>query len=256
MPVTLNRPIKPISEQEFHSLDFQIMRLAFDAHNRLGRLYDEKIYQNKLIELCRKNGFKTASEVKIELRHKSFCKDLFIDLLIEDGAIYELKTAKTITSAHRVQTLDYLFLTDIRHGKIINFRTPFVEHEFVSTTLSQTDRRAVSVCDNNWDRTSEPASRLKTLIMDLLSDWGAFLNTEFYKEAVCFLLSNGDNIVEPVEIKSGTTVLGRQNTPLLSATESFYISSIRDDLSAFQTHLQRFLRHARPWKACLNHSAK
>jgi len=40
--------IRPISEDDFHSIDHKIMALVFGIHKDLGRLCDEKIYQNEL----------------------------------------------------------------------------------------------------------------------------------------------------------------------------------------------------------------
>jgi GxxExxY protein len=243
MPIQISQPVKLYSEQEFHDLDFQVMRLAFDAHNQLGRLYDEKIYQNELIKLCQEKGLKTSSEVEIQLMHGSFVKNLFIDLLIEEGGIYELKAATMITPSHKTQTLGYLFLTDTLHGKIINFRPPSVEHEFVSTTLRFADRQNFSVCNKHWISKSEAAQKLKAIATALFSDWGVFLDTALYREAICHLYSKGNNIEQSIEVKNGSTVLGKQNLPLLSPEESFCISSVRNGLSTYQAHLQRFLGH-------------
>lgn len=243
MPVQVEHPVKALSEQEFHDLDFQVMRLAFDTHNRLGRFYDEKIYQNELIRLCNDEGLKTASEVKIQLMHTLFFKNLFIDCLIEDGAIYELKAAESISSSHRVQTLGYLFLSNVQHGKIINFRPSSVEHEFVSTTLTLHDRLKIHLIEKSWNRNSATALKLKSLVTDLFSDWGLFLNTDWYREAICHLWDGGRNLDHSVEIKSGSVVLGKQIVPLIAHAESFCISSIKNKISVYQAHLQRFLDH-------------
>lgn len=112
MSLHVKHPICAVSEQTFREIDYRIMSLAFNAHNRMGRFYDEKIYQNELIAACEENGINVASEIKIELTHKTFTKDLFIDLLIETGIIYELKAARAITSDHRIQTIDYLLLSN------------------------------------------------------------------------------------------------------------------------------------------------
>ena len=242
MPVVINHPIKVLSEQEFHDLDYRIMKLAFQTHNDLGRFYDEKIYQNKLIELCRENNITIDSEVKIELMHGSFKKSLFIDLLIESSFVYELKASKAIAASHRVQTLGYLFLTGTSHGKIINFRLPSVEHEFVSTTLTPLARRDLFIVDD-FDSGSSAAKQLKESTIELLRDWGAYLDTDLYKEALCHLTGNGTDIVQPVEIKSTTSVLGKQNIPLIGLEESFCVSSMRNGKGVYQTHLQRFLAH-------------
>ena len=243
MPITINQPITELSEQAFHTLDFQIMKLAFDVHNRLGRFYDEEIYKNELLQLCQKNGLTAQTEVQIKLNHGLFYKNVFIDILIENSSVYELKAAKAIGSPHRVQTLDYLFLTGTKHGKIINFRPSSVEHEFVSTTLNPTDRRTFSIYEKYWNNDSEAAFKLKSLTIDLLHDWGTFLNTTFYKEAICHLYENGKNITQSVDIKNGAILLGKQNIPLISPTESFCISSVRNGAPTYRTHLIRFLEY-------------
>jgi GxxExxY protein len=241
MPVHLEQLIETISEEKFHDLDFQVMKLAFEVHNQLGRFYDEKIYKNKLAAICRANGLTLETEVVLQLNHKTFSKNLYIDLLLERGAIYELKAANAIVSDHRIQTLDYLFLTNIKHGKIINFRPPSVTYEFVSTGLDLDKRRAFSIHPESWLHESEPAQHLKSTIFELFEDWGLFLNTALYKEAVCHLLGGAESVIRPVPIKSGGSLLGQQNIPLLSPAESFCISSVTENPSAYQMHLQRFL---------------
>lgn len=241
MPITISHPIKMLSEQEFHDLDFQVMKLAFKIQNELGRFYDEKIYQNELIRLCQYNGIEIASEVKISLTHKTFKKELFIDLLMNHGAIYELKAATAIVTDYRIQTLDYLLLTATKHGKIINFRPTSVQHEFVSTTLDPIDRRTVSVHDTLWFNQSETAQQLKTITLDLLTDWGAFLDARLYKEAICHFFGGTEQITRPVEIIRCGTCLGSQKIPLLSKTETFCISSLKNGISAYHEHLKRFL---------------
>lgn len=241
MPVQLEYPINMLLEQEFHDLDFKIMRWAFDVHNRLGRFYDEKIYQNELMAICRANGFHAESEVKIQLTHKTFSKDLFIDLLVENGAIYELKAADSIVSKYRIQTLDYLLLSGVRHGKIINFRRPSVEHEFVSTSLTYPERQNISVREESWNHSSETAGTLRSITEALLADWGAFLDSKLYKEALCHFFGGQEEITTPIEILKNGCSIGTQNVPLLSPTETFCVSSVKTDISSYQNHLQRFL---------------
>ena len=245
MPVHLEQPIQALSKQEFHDLDFQIMRWAFDAHNQLGRFYDEKVYQNELLRKCRDNGLNAATEVKIELTHETFKKDLFIDLLIENGSLYELKTATSIISDHRIQTLDYLFLSHIKHGKIINFRPPSVEHEFASTTLTFADRKNFSVCVIDWDHKSETANRLNAIVTDLFSDWGVFLDTALYKEAIIHFFGGRDAVLHPIKIQKDGVFLGSQKRPLLSPSETFCISSVKNKTQTYREHLQRFLNHTK-----------
>lgn len=56
MPIQTARQISRIDEQDFYKIDHQMMRFAFDIHNEIGRLWDEKIYRNELANRCRKAG--------------------------------------------------------------------------------------------------------------------------------------------------------------------------------------------------------
>jgi hypothetical protein len=38
MPIEHDIKIKPISEDDFHDLDYEVMGLVFSIHNELGRL--------------------------------------------------------------------------------------------------------------------------------------------------------------------------------------------------------------------------
>ncbi len=39
MPISIDQPIKALSEQEFHDLDYQVVKLAFQAHTPLKQLH-------------------------------------------------------------------------------------------------------------------------------------------------------------------------------------------------------------------------
>ena len=90
---------------------------------------------------------------------------------------------------------------------------------------------------------SVAAHKLQAIVVDLLYDWGAFLDTDLYKEAVCDLYNTESSIIQPVEISIGLTFLEKQNLPIISPQETFCISSIRNGTSTYRTHLQRFLKH-------------
>jgi GxxExxY protein len=47
--------------------------------------------------------------------------EYFVDLLVNELLVVELKTAKTIAREHEAQLLAYLKGTHLRHGLLINF---------------------------------------------------------------------------------------------------------------------------------------
>lgn len=256
MPILLPETLLPLPEQEFQKLDYEIMAIAFEVHNQLGRLYDEQIYQNELREQCIRKGLKTADEYEIQLLHKDYKKPLYIDLLIEN-CVYELKTIQAIREPHRMQTLNYLFATNTRHGKIINFRPASVEHEFVSTTLDHVARKQFSIQTKTWTPSSKRAEQLGQLMMELLDDWGAFFDSHLYEEALVYLLGGNERVEQAVNIKNETRVLGKQKLNTLSDTEFFIITSARNHFQQHKSLLKRLLNHT-PFKNLywinLNHS--
>ena len=137
-----------LDQEEFHALDNKLMGIVFDVHNQLGRFLDEAIYKREIAFRWQGAGFGTAQcEVAITVTHQSFRKDYFIDLLLNRGLILEAKTTESLVAAHRAQGLNYLFLTGLQHGRLVNLRPPQVEHEFLSTKLTSAKRHRFEILD-------------------------------------------------------------------------------------------------------------
>jgi hypothetical protein len=167
---------------------------------------------------------------------------LYIDLLINGSTVYELKACKTITEPNRTQSLNYLFSTNTQHGKLINFRPPSVEHEFISTKLDFEKRQNFKHEDSDWG-SGEQADQLREIMIRLLSDWGSFLDTGIYLDAIYHFLGGKDSILRDIAIINNGTTLGHQKTALLSETEAFCLTSVSKNISAYRNHLTRFLNH-------------
>jgi hypothetical protein len=71
------------------------------------------------------------------------------------GAIFELKAVEALTDRHRGQLLNYLFLADLPHGKLVNLQPQRVEHEFVNAPIRSHERRDFTVIDADADPESE-----------------------------------------------------------------------------------------------------
>jgi len=53
----------------------------------------------------------------------------YADLVVEDKVIVEVKSVEKIDDIHRAQLLNYLRISGIRVGLIINFSQPKLEYE-------------------------------------------------------------------------------------------------------------------------------
>ncbi len=102
MPVTTSVPIRHFSQEEFGKVAYEVVHHAFDVHNELGRIFHESIYRSTLNKVL---GGRSIQEFEICLNHRGFRKQLYIDLLVDLGCPFELKSATSLTDAHQSQLI-------------------------------------------------------------------------------------------------------------------------------------------------------
>ena len=149
MPITHQQPLQPIGQAAFKQLDYKVMGLAFELHRELGQLFDESIYQTALTQVLSSKEISTLSEFHIQVTHRGFSKDYYVDLMVDQSLPYELKTCASLNASHTYQLLNYLLLANLQHGKLLNFKAPSVEGRFVSTTLGREDRQHYTIRRSN-----------------------------------------------------------------------------------------------------------
>ena len=91
------------TQGEFHAIDKIATGFAFDIQNAVGTFCDETIYQEVLAFKCNNAFIKAQREVEILVAYRDFSKIYKMDLLLDSGIIYELKTVKSLNAAHRQQ---------------------------------------------------------------------------------------------------------------------------------------------------------
>ena len=246
MPIEVATRIEPCDQEAFHGLDRRIMREVFDIHNEFGRLLDEDLYKYELAARCAAIGILPAErEVQIRVTHQTFLKDYFMDLLFCHGFMLEGKAAERLVATHRAQSLNYLLLAGLRHGCLVNFRTERVQREFVSTTLSLEERRRIRVEEADWVEMNAESRQLKNKAIEILADWGAFLDVNLYREALVHFAGGSLKVCQAVEVFSGPRQLGAQNLNLLNESTGFAVTAKAQGAGAMRDHLERLLHHTR-----------
>ena len=246
MPIEISTKIEACYQETFHVLDRRIMGVVFDVHNDFGRLLDEELYKREIATRCADLGIlPTEREIRILVIHQDFVKDYLMDLLFCHGFMLEGKAADRLGSAHRAQSLNYLLMAGLRHGRLVNFRTERVQHEFVSTTLTPEERRRFRVAESNWVELGAQSRLLKTKTIKLLEDWGAFLEASLYREALVHFLGGPEVVSQAVEVLSGTRQVGTQRLNLVNADTGFAFTMKTRGGGAMRDHLQRLLHHTR-----------
>jgi GxxExxY protein len=242
MPVECDIAFKPVSQDEFHAVDKIVMRHAFNIHNLVGRFCDEKIYQEELLRRCR-DSFEVHREVLLCVSHQDFSKAYYLDVLVNSGIIYELKTVETLHNSHQKQLINYLLLAGVKHGKLLNFRRDKVESRFVSTRLERKDRAVYRLIDNDWRGDDIASQQLRNILVNLLADWGVFLDANLYRDALLYFLGGSDSGTRPVDITIDGRIAGTQVMCVLNNGVAWHVSAARQHLETYKTHITRLLNN-------------
>ena len=109
----------------FKELSDKIIGLAIEVHKTLGNGFLEKVYENALMIEFKTNNITANQQLSIPVRYKeNIVGEYFVDILVENKIILELKTVKRIEPIHEAQLLHYLNATNFKLGYIINFAAP------------------------------------------------------------------------------------------------------------------------------------
>lgn len=109
--------------KDIKELSDQVRQIAYDIHVYHAHGHLEKVYENALAHRLAKAGLVVEQQhpIKVYDEDGTIIGDYFVDLLIEDRLIIELKTAKTLAPEHEAQILGYLKSSRMEHGLLINF---------------------------------------------------------------------------------------------------------------------------------------
>ena len=240
MPITTRTNLRHLTQDEFGAIAFDVMEHAFAVHNEMGRFLDENIYRRELVSRIPA----AEDEVRIDVCWEDFHKPYRLDLLVMNGAPFELKAVDALAPRHRAQLANYLHLTGLQHGKLVNFRPELVQHEFVNTSATLEERRSFSVADDEWQELG--AVPLREWVEALLRDWGTALDVHLYEEAMTYRLGGEARVVAETEIVTGSRTLGAQKIRTVGDRACLKISALSEqDLAGFETHARRFLKHTR-----------
>jgi GxxExxY protein len=114
----------------YKDLSYKIIGLAIQVYRELGYGFLEKVYENALMVLFRREGIQAVQQAPIAVRFSGeVIGEYSADILVEDKIILENKTAEKIVDAHRAQALHYLKATGKQLAIILNFGKDKLEYE-------------------------------------------------------------------------------------------------------------------------------
>jgi len=109
-----------MAELIYKDLCYEIMGLAFNVFKNLGYGYREKYYQRALAEEFNKEKIKYKRECSVKLIYNDrIIGRYFIDFIVEDRIIIELKVAKDFYTKDIKRILGYLKAKNLKLGILI-----------------------------------------------------------------------------------------------------------------------------------------
>ena len=241
MPIHCPVKIASLSADEFEQLDYRVMGHAYASQNGLGRLCDECAYEADLKARLLADGFRSVqTQVPVTVTHRDFSKKYVLDLIADD-ALYELKTVAALAGEHETQLFNYLFLLGIQRGKLLNFRPLKVQGKIIATSLTRAERRKFSAVTEHWSDLTTGCAVLRQAMLDLLQDWGAFLDFALYQEALIHFLGGASNVERQVGLHRNGLDLGRQRMFVHAPGVTFRLTAFTESQTQIESHLRRLL---------------
>ncbi len=109
---------------------FQIVGCAMEVLNTLGHGLLEKPYENALVVEFGLRGIPYKQQPRFDVFYKGVkVGDYIPDLIVFDKIVVDAKTIDRITDVERGQILNYLKITGLRVGLILNFKHAKLEWE-------------------------------------------------------------------------------------------------------------------------------
>ena len=136
------------------------------------------------------------------------------------------------------------------YGKLINFGSSSVEHRFITTTLTPQSKHEYRVINTEWmSKNTEWMSKntegeyLKSLFLNLLDNWGLFLDVSLYTQAAVELLGGESKIIDSVRFSAEGTCIGQQKFHMLNSRAAFKISAVNKAVKSYEANIVKLLAH-------------
>lgn len=109
-------------------ITYKINGAIFEVNRVLGAGFLEKVYEKALLKELFLRGLNAQSQVPVEVVYKAeVVGEYFIDILVENLIVIELKAVEKLQKIHTAQLLNYLKATGYKMGLLVNFTHPKAE---------------------------------------------------------------------------------------------------------------------------------
>src|SRR5687767_3560816 len=100
----------------------KILETCFEVIKELGIGFLESVYEKSLVIALQQKGLQVEAQIPLEVRFRGFpVGQFYADLLVEKRILVELKAVNNLTNEHYAQIINYLKITGLEVGLLVNF---------------------------------------------------------------------------------------------------------------------------------------
>ncbi|HEX9911735.1 MAG TPA: GxxExxY protein [candidate division Zixibacteria bacterium] len=117
-------------EHLYSDLTYKIIGAAMNVHSTLGPGHPEEVYQKALEYELQANKIPFESQKAVSILYKGNQVGLrYLDFLVDEKIIVEIKSVNQIELLHEWQVLSYFAATPYEVALLINFGKPKLEYK-------------------------------------------------------------------------------------------------------------------------------
>ena len=100
----------------------EILDCAREVRKELKQGFEEKVYKNAMFIELKSRGLDVKTEAEYQVGYKGHIIGLYkADMVVNDSVVVELKANTALCTANEVQLVNYLNVSGIDDGLLINF---------------------------------------------------------------------------------------------------------------------------------------
>lgn len=127
-----------MAELIYRELSYKIVGVLYKVHSKLGRKYQEKYYQRATALALNDQNLSYKKEIAVDLSYNGEkIGKYFLDFLIEDKVILELKAEPHFSRQDFRQVVAYLRAKQLKLGILANFRGEKLTYKRILNSQAQ-----------------------------------------------------------------------------------------------------------------------
>ena len=128
--------------QEIEELCYKIIGICMKIHSEVGPGFPEEYYQKALEVEFAVDNISFESQTPVLILYKGIQLGInYLDFLIDEQIILEIKSINKLTNIQLFQTIKYLGYTNLDVVLLVNFGTPKLEYKRVLPTKKMLEFR-------------------------------------------------------------------------------------------------------------------